>query len=237
MLHGTSCTATGRTVVPIGGVTPFSTLDCPDSISAVFYFQGCPFRCPYCHNTEFQQVNSPEYPVSDFLDFLWPRKGFLDTVVFSGGEPLMFPEELADLTELALGEGFGVALHTSGFNPEALKRYLERFTVKWVGIDLKAGLKDYPLATGIKKNYFAKAAESIHILNVSGIPFEVRTTIFPSLLEEERLDSLINSARNIGVEKLVWQVYCENGRPDTDIAVFLNKYVRDRKLEGWVRVR
>ncbi|MCK5878417.1 MAG: anaerobic ribonucleoside-triphosphate reductase activating protein [Holophagae bacterium] len=237
MLHGANDTATGRTLVPIGGVTPFSTLDCPDSISCVFYFQGCPFRCPYCHNEEFQKVNSPMYPVKDFVDFLWPRRGFLETVVFSGGEPLLFPEALDELTELATGEGFEVALHTSGFEPEMLKKYVSRFPVKWVGIDLKAGLKDYPLTTGTRKNYFGQAAKSIHILKDAGVSFEVRTTIFPSLLEGNRLDSLVKSAQNLGLERTVWQVYCHKGRPDADINETVVKFVRDRKLEAFVHVR
>lgn len=237
MLHGTSSTATGRTVVPIGGVTAFSTLDCLGSISCVFYFQGCPFRCPYCHNAEFQQVRSPAYPVEDFVDFLWPRRSFLETVVFSGGEPLLFPEALNELTKLAVDQGFEVALHTSGFEPEMLKEYVKRFQVKWVGIDLKAGLKDYPLATGTSQNYFGQAAKSIHILKDAGVPFEVRTTIFPSLLEGDRLDSLVKSAQNLGLERTVWQVYCHEGRPDTDIAATVIKFVRDRKLEAFVQVR
>ena len=237
MLHGTSGTATGRTVVPIGGLTPFSTLDCPGSISCVFYFQGCPFRCPYCHNAEFQKVSPPEYPVADFVEFLWPRKGFLETVVFSGGEPLLFPEALLELTELAVNEGFEVALHTSGFRPEALKEYVDRFPVKWVGIDLKASLKDYPVATGTEKNYFGQAAKSIHILKDAGIPFEVRTTVFSELLEGDRLDSLVKSAQNLGLKQTVWQIYCRDGRPDPDIRAAVGDFIQARKLEAFVQVR
>jgi pyruvate formate lyase activating enzyme len=237
MFHGTGSTTAGRTVVPIGGVTPFSTLDCPGSISCVFYFQGCPFRCPYCHNVEFQPVNPPAYKLSDFVEFLWPRKGFLETVVFSGGEPLLFPQELSELTKLAVDEGFEVALQTSGFEPEVLKEYVTEFPVKWVGIDLKAGLQDYCLATGVKQNYFLQVAKSIHALKDSGVPFEVRTTIFPELLEGGRLDSLLKSAQNLGVEKTVWQVYCQNGRPDPDVKERVVEFVHEGRLEAFVHVR
>ncbi len=237
MLHGTSGTATGRAVVPIGGITPFSTLDCPDTISCVFYFQGCPFRCPYCHNAEFQRVIDPEYPVSDFVEFLWPRRGFLETVVFSGGEPLLFPEALNELTKLAVDEGFEVALHTSGFEPEVLKRYVTRFQVKWVGIDLKAGLKDYPLATGTDKNYFGQMAKSVRVLKDAGVSFEVRTTIFPHLLDDNRLDSLLKSAQKLGVEQTVWQIYCRDGMPDPDVKASVTEFIRNRKLEAFIQVR
>ncbi|NOY23134.1 MAG: anaerobic ribonucleoside-triphosphate reductase activating protein [Acidobacteria bacterium] len=237
MLHGTSGTAAGRAVVPIGGVTPFSTLDCPGSISCVFYFQGCPFRCPYCHNAEFQDVNPALYKVSDFVEFLWPRKGFLEAVVFSGGEPLLFPQALRKLTKLAMDEGFEVALHTSGFAPEVLKKYVDDFPVKWVGIDLKASLKDYPLATGTEKNFFGEAAKSIHILEESRISYEVRTTIFPALLENGRLEALIKSAQNLGVGRTVWQVYCRDGKPDPEVKRRVIEFVRNGKLEAFVQVR
>jgi len=237
MFHGTGSTTAGRTLVPIGGVTPFSTLDCPGSISCVFYFQGCPFRCPYCHNIEFQPVNPPAYKVSDFVEFLWPRKGFLETVVFSGGEPLLFPEALNDLTKLAVDEGFEVALHTSGFEPEVLKEYVTEFPVKWVGIDLKAGLKDYCLATGVKQNYFLQVVKSVHLLEDSGVPFEVRTTIFQDLLEGGRLDSLLKSAQNLGVERTVWQVCYRGGRPDSDVEARIVEFIHEGKLEAFVHVR
>ncbi len=237
MFYGTSSTTAGQTVVPIGGVTPFSTLDCPGRISAVFYFQGCPFRCPYCHNKEFQTVNPSAYKVSDFKDFLQSRKGFLETIVFSGGEPLLFPEALDELTGLVVDNGFEVALHTSGFNPKVLKDYVTAFPVKWVGIDLKAAPEDYPLATGTEKNYFQNTAKSIYILKDAGLSFEVRTTIFHSLLNEEHLSSLLRAVRKLGIEKVVWQVYCKDGRPDSDVATFLKQYIRKRKLDGNVLVR
>ncbi len=237
MFYGESGAAAGRAVVPIGGVTPFSTLDCPGCISCVFYFQGCPLRCPYCHNTEFQQVLSPAYPLSDFVEFLWPRKDFLDTVVFSGGEPFLFPDALETMTRLAKDKGFEVAIHTSGFNPEALDLYLRKFSVKWVGIDLKAGLKDYPLATGIQRNYFGETAKSIRLLKDAGVDFEVRTTVFPLLMKKNRLDALLKTARNLGVEQMVWQVLCHNGKPDSELSATLKAYIRDRRLEPFVRVR
>ncbi|NOZ13998.1 MAG: anaerobic ribonucleoside-triphosphate reductase activating protein [Acidobacteria bacterium] len=237
MLYGTNRAAAGAAVVPIGGVTPFSTLDCPGRISAVFYFQGCPFRCPYCHNAEFQPVNPPAYPMSDFTDFLRERKGFLETIVFSGGEPLLFPEALDELTGLVLHNGFEAALHTSGFRPGVLKNYAADFPLKWVGIDLKAAPEDYPAATGIEGNYFEKTAESIRILKDAGIPFEVRTTIFPALLEREKLESLVESARNLGINQTVWQVYSLGGRPDPRVKAGIIEFIRDGKLEPFIQVR
>jgi len=175
--------------------------------------------------------------VEEFVDFLWPRRDFLETVVFSGGEPLLFPEALEKLTKLAVDQGFEVALHTCGYKPETLKEYIGAFPLKWVGIDLKAGLKDYPLATGTTENYFWQAAKSIHALKDARIPFEVRTTIFPNLLEVDRLDSLLRSSQKLGVDKLVWQVYCRDGRPDPDVEARVVEFIHERKLEAFVQVR
>ena len=78
MFHGRSGDEKRKTVVPIGGVTAFSTLDCPGDIAAVFYFQGCPFRCPYCHNPEFQKSRASGFSWEELDSFLSRRQGFLE---------------------------------------------------------------------------------------------------------------------------------------------------------------
>ena len=74
----------------VGGVETFSTVDFPDKIAAVVFMQGCPWRCPFCHNAFLQDASAADNFVWEkFVEFLKTRRGILDGVVFSGGEPLM----------------------------------------------------------------------------------------------------------------------------------------------------
>lgn len=237
MFHGRSGDEKRKTVVPIGGVTAFSTLDCPGDIAAVFYFQGCPFRCPYCHNPEFQKSRASGFSWEELDSFLSRRQGFLETVVFSGGEPLLHLEDLISASRLAMEKGFRVALHTTGYDSQRLSRLIESVPIDWIGIDLKSGEEDYPESCGVSENLFDEVAASIQILVKAGVRHEVRTTIFPFLLQENRLGTLLNTCRKMGIEKTVWQVCSLEGRPQEKIRTFLDAYVEGNQLADMVSVR
>ena len=133
--------------VPVGGITPLTTIDWPGRLAAVLFLRGCPWLCPYCHNPEFQKVAGQHYPWEKVLAFLEKRRGFLDGVVFSGGEPTLHPG-LACTLEQVRALGFKIALHTAGAYPGRLDDILKRGLVDWVGFDVKAPLDDYPRITG-----------------------------------------------------------------------------------------
>lgn len=103
----------------VGGLTPFTTIDFPGRLAAVIFCQGCPWRCGYCHNAHLHACGSGERSWPDVRGWLTSRRGLLDGVVFSGGEPLL-QRGLAP----ALGEvrslGFATGLHTAGIYPERL---------------------------------------------------------------------------------------------------------------------
>lgn len=219
----------------IGGVTPFTTIDFPECLSAVFYFKGCVFNCPYCHNREFIERGEPGYPFESFKAFIDERKDFLDAIVFSGGEPLLFIDELEFLADYVKRCGLKVGIHTTGYSPEKLKKIIDKGLIDWAGIDLKADRKNYPFASGTKRNYFEKTAESIEILKNRGVDFEVRTTIFEGLADFEKLAMLIDEYRNLKIANPVFQIYSQNGVPERGIKKCVEDFLSTHSLRVSLR--
>ncbi len=219
----------------IGGITPFSTIDYPNRLSAVFFFQGCPFRCPYCHNSEFQEVKRGDYPFEEFASFLEERNGFLDAVVFSGGEPLLFPKEVETMSRFAKEQGYLTGLHTTGYNPENLKRLLEENLIDWVGIDLKSHREFYPEASGVEKNFFPQVVQSMELLKKHKIDFEVRTTVYEKIANEESLKKLFNEYKILEIEQPVIQIFSEKGFVDFKIREVVKNFMKKNSISAIIR--
>lgn len=226
--------------IKVGGVETFSTVDFPDKISAVVFMQGCPWRCPFCHNALLQD---PSYDSGfiwpKFIEFLNTRRKVLDGVVFSGGEPL-----LQDGLETAIREvrelGFAVGLHTGGYRPARLAEILP--LLDWVGLDVKAPLTPEHYSRAIGLNAAAQIPhirESLRLLLESGIDFECRTTCDPRILSTEDIAAIGESLSAAGVQKYFLQKYrpiasdtttedadCEKFFLDKDLLAFLKSKFR-----------
>ena len=186
----------------IGGFTPLTTIDFPGRLAAVVFCQGCPWRCGYCQNAELIPRDA-DHPIAwqDILSFLERRRGLLDGVVFSGGEPTL-QRGLADAVEAVRKLGFEVGLHTAGSYPERLATLLPH--LDWVGLDIKASLADYDHLTGVPGSG-ARAWQSLEILLTSGVDYEIRTTAHPHLLDRSRLANLAHTLSARGVTRYVAQ--------------------------------
>ena len=180
--------------VPVGGMTPLSTVDWPDRLAAVLFLRGCPWRCAYCHNPDLQRRVGATHDWEGILGFLASRRGLLDGVVFSGGEPLLHPG-LADALREARSLGFATALHTGGDRPEHLAALLGEGLVDWVGFDVKAPRADYDTLTG-SPGSGDRAFRSLRTLVSSGVPYELRTTVWPRL---HTLTTLLTLAREVAI--------------------------------------
>ena len=171
----------------IGGFTPFTTTDYPGHLAAVVFCQGCPWRCGYCHNPHLLPADGPEtHAWGDILAFLETRRGLLDAVVFSGGEPTLqsnLPEAIAAVRAL----GFKVGLHSAGMYPERLAWLLP--LIDWIGLDVKAQVADYPRITGVPGSG-EKAWESLRRVLDSGVAHQLRCTWSPALFPQTELDRL-----------------------------------------------
>ncbi len=118
-----------RAALRVGGVQRFTSIDYPGALAAVVFVQGCPWRCVYCHNPQLQSrqvpqpAPAPAWP--DLLAWLGCRRGLLDAVVFSGGEPTADPA-LPQAVDEVRALGFRVGLHTAGMLPRRLRTLLPR---------------------------------------------------------------------------------------------------------------
>ena len=189
--------------IRVGGITPFTTIDFPGRLAAVIFCQGCPWRCQYCHNRHLlQSEEQGQYSWSDTLKWLETRKGLLEGVVFSGGEPLLqgqLPEAIGQVHQ----DGFEVALHTSGVYPERLLKVLP--LIEWVGLDIKAPFDEYRLITGGGNG--RRARESlVHILE-SGTDYELRCTVDPRFFNPDNAAKMAKQLQELGASHLVLQPY------------------------------
>lgn len=195
-----------NTEILIGDVEPFSIVDFPDHIAAVAFLQGCVWRCPFCYNVSLQPLKAegePMWTAEKFFAFLEKRQGFLDAVVFSGGEPLV-QKGLKDAMKQATNLGYKVGLHTGGYHPSALKEVLP--FCDWVGLDIKGPKAKYSALTG-GFAAFDDMEKSLDLLLESGIDFECRTTCDPRLLNKEDLLNLGAFLKEKGVKAYYLQKY------------------------------
>lgn len=203
----------------IGGLQKTSLLDFPGKISAIVFTAGCNFRCGYCHNPELVKsiglisdhrvLNTQSYRIhtqilrtEDVFEFLKSRKGKLDGVVITGGEPCL-QKDLPEFIKRIKSEGFAVKLDTNGSFPEMLEKVLP--DLDYVAMDIKAPLEKYAKITDSVIDS-DKIQKSINILKNSGIDYEFRTTVVKSQLnceDFEEIGRLICGAQKYYLQKFV----------------------------------
>ena len=150
----------------VGGFEPFTSTDYPDALAAVVFCQGCPWRCGYCHNPHLIPARGDdERDFGRILEWLASRRGLLDAVVFSGGEPTA-QAGLSAAIDAVRALGFAIGLHTSGAYPRRLAQVLPM--VDWVGLDVKAPIGDYSDVTGIPGSGFTALA-SLDLVRNAGV--------------------------------------------------------------------
>jgi anaerobic ribonucleoside-triphosphate reductase activating protein len=198
----------------VGGLTPMSTTDYPDHLAAVVFCQGCPWRCRYCHNPHLLAAEGTAQIVwTDVLSFLHRRRGLLDAIVFSGGEPLA-QTGLADAMREVQGMGFRIGLHTGGAYP---KRFAEVLSlVDWVGFDIKASFAEYSRIT-MAPGSGDRALESAKRLIGSGVAHEFRTTVHPRQHDRHTLERLTEELVGLGARGYTLQEFRVDGCADTQL--------------------
>jgi pyruvate formate lyase activating enzyme len=202
----------------VGGLTPLSTTDWPGMLAAVVFCQGCPWRCRYCHNPDLIPAQGErQLSWQPVLDFLWRRRGLLDAVVFSGGEPTLQAGLLNAIREVRK-LGFRVGLHTAGMYPQRLDAVLR--LVDWVGLDVKAPFADYDRITNVPDSG-KRTLASLDLVLRSGVEHEIRTTVHPALLADEAVHALADDLATRGVKRYIIQIFRSQGCQDE----FLNRSV------------
>ena len=162
-----------------------SFIDYPGRISAVVFTQGCNFRCPYCHNPEL--VVPERYcgtiRIEDIFSFLEKRRGKLDAVVITGGEPTL-QADLVPFMQRIRSMGFLVKLDTNGSRPQVLGEMIARGLPDYVAMDIKAPWDKYAFVAGSPVD-ITDIGASVELIMGSGIPYEFRTTLVRSLLDPD----------------------------------------------------
>ena len=176
----------------VSGFQKLTLVDFPGHTACIIFTQGCNFKCPYCHNSELINCrnNSNKIDEQVLFDYLDKRKGLIDGVVVSGGEPLLQKDIILFIKKIK-EKGYKVKLDTNGSNPVALKELIENSLVDYVAMDVKNVFNKYDLTTGIKTN-IENIKKSIEILKNSSIDYEFRTTIAKELHNLEDIKSILN---------------------------------------------
>lgn len=192
------------------GFQKLTLLDFPGHVACTLFSHGCNFRCPYCHNAMLvtEEKSGDVFSDEEILSYLKKRKGILDGVCFTGGEPLI-QKELPDFIRKVKELGFLVKLDTNGSFPERLKELVGEGLVDYVAMDIKNSLSKYGDTIDIKNFSTEKVEQSIDFLVGSSINFEFRTTI---VAEYHTIQDIEDIAKRIkGAKKYFLQNFVDSG--------------------------
>lgn len=172
----------------IAGIQKLTLLDYPGKVACTVFTYGCGFRCPYCHNASIAlpdgvkagRKTETDLYMKELTDLLDRRKGVLDGVVVTGGEPTLQPD-LADLLSMIKAGGYAVKLDTNGSRPDVIRVVMERGLVDRIAMDIKAAPDGYAKAVGLTHVDITAIDESRRIIMESGMDYEFRTTLVKGL--------------------------------------------------------
>ena len=168
-------------IMKIQGLQKMTLLDFPGRVACTVFLGGCDFRCPFCHNFELVTGPLPEtVSEEEFFAFLDKRRGLLDGVAITGGEPCLrndLPEFVARIRKA----GFAVKLDTNGYHPQMLGRLLDAGLLDYVAMDVKNSPDKYARTAGLESIDLSRIGESIALLLNAGTSCEFRTTVVREL--------------------------------------------------------
>ncbi|MBI5589049.1 MAG: anaerobic ribonucleoside-triphosphate reductase activating protein [Deltaproteobacteria bacterium] len=172
-----------------GGIQKSTLIDYPGKVSCVLFFSGCNFHCPFCHNPELAKGTALEqWPEQAAFDFLEKRKGFLEGVVISGGEPCLHPDVIR-VCRTIWQMGYSIKLDTNGSCPNVLEKLISGGLVDYVAMDIKTVPELYPQY--IQKDCNTDAiTSSIGLIKASGLSHEFRTTCIRPLIDKHIVRSI-----------------------------------------------
>ncbi len=224
------------------GLQKMTLLDFPGKIACTVFLGGCNLRCPFCHNGSLVRAGegSSLMSVDEFFEFLDSRRGRLQGVCISGGEPTL-NEELPELISEIKARGFAVKLDTNGTNPEMLYGLIADGLVDYVAMDIKNSPENYHLASGVESDLqLGMVRESAELLMAGRVDFEFRTTLVRELHTPFDIESIGKWLS--GDEKYFLQTYRNEGdllvggftpftkEETTDLLNILKKYIPNAKI-------
>ncbi len=188
----------------IAGLQKLTLLDYPGKVACTVFLGGCNFRCPFCHNAGLIGTNIPsQFSEEEFMDFLKSRRGLLDGVCVSGGEPTLHAD-LPEFLEKIRSLGYLVKLDTNGCRPEMLRALRRMNLPDYTAMDLKNSPEKYAETAGLPRFDLSPVEESVALLTRDGLPCEFRTTVISEFHDETSMKELgrwlmrITGGRKIG---------------------------------------
>ncbi len=160
----------------IGGYQKTTLLDFPGKVACIIFTYGCNFRCPWCHNAPLVCEKNEGVSEDEIFAFLSKRKGILDGVVISGGEPLL-QRDIFDFIKKIKDMGYDVKLDTNGTSPEKLAELIEAGLLDYIAMDIKNSKEKYAKTAGLDFVDIKKIEQSVDIIIKGKIPYEFRTTL------------------------------------------------------------
>ena len=214
----------------IHGLQKMTLLDFPGRVACTVFLGGCDMRCPFCHNAELIDGSAPPVMEEDaLLSFLEKRKGLLDGVAFTGGEPLL-RDDLDGLFERIQGLGYPIKLDTNGTHPDRLARLIGKGLVQYVAMDVKNAPERYAETVGMPAFDLAPVRESVSLLLSGKVPYEFRTTVVAEFHNGDSIRGIGEWIR--GAEKYFLQKFT-----DRDSVPFAGLHApSDAELRAWVRI-
>lgn len=210
----------------IKGHQKTTLLDYPGKIATIFFTPGCNFRCGFCHNKDLV-LDSPDLPQiteEEIFKFLKKRKKLTEGVVISGGEPTL-QKDLTLFIKKIKSLGFCVKLDTNGANPAVLKQLIDQKLIDYIAMDIKGPLDArYEKIVGVGID-LGKIRLCIKLIKESGIDYEFRTTVVPTLHTKK---DLVDMAKQIEPVKL-W--YLQQFLPQNTINANYREITPYDKLE------
>ena len=214
----------------IHGFNKTTLLDYPGLLASTVFTGGCNFRCPYCQNADLvlDPTSQPLIDENDIFDHISKRKGIIQGVCITGGEPTL-QKDLEDFVKRLKEHGVKVKLDTNGYRPQVTKKLMENGLLDYVAMDIKSSLDDYGTVAGVKIDP-AIIKESVELLKNGPVEYEFRTTVVKELHNKETFEKIGELLS--GADKYFLQGYIDSERV---IDRRFSSYTRE-ELEGFVSI-
>jgi pyruvate formate lyase activating enzyme len=179
--------------LPIRGFQEVTLIDWEGKIASIIFISGCNLRCGFCHSKGLvlEENSLCAVPLSEILQYLDKKQGWIDGVVITGGEPTLYCENLLVLMHDIKAIGLAVKLDTNGTGPEVLKSAIDKGLVDYIAMDIKAPLEQHAYSSiAATKVNIEEIKASIDIIISSGIDYEFRTTVVPGVVSSKSIEKI-----------------------------------------------
>jgi pyruvate formate lyase activating enzyme len=194
----------------INGLVKTTLLDYPKHLAATVFIGSCNMRCPFCHNSSLvtKVYTQPVIPEKELFNYLQKRKGILEGVCITGGEPTIHPELTSFISNIK-SMGYKVKLDTNGTNPDMLKELVKLSLIDYIAMDIKNSKEHYGLSAGIPGFDTEPVEESIAFLLEEPVDYEFRTTVVKELHTPQDMISIGNWIK--GAKAYYLQAFKDSG--------------------------